>query len=523
MEKEIFYPVTIANFKKIREGGFIYVDKTSYLHKLLESKESYFFLSRPRRFGKSVLVSTMQEFFRGNRPLFAGLDIDRLRPQAWEKHPVLRLDLSGSSYLQKSDLSTALSDMLEEYEMEYAITKISSNLSSRFEKIIRTACNKSGRQVVILIDEYDSPLTSAIGDEELHEFFRQQLYGFYSVLKKTEEYIKFCFLTGVTRYGKLSVFSGLNNLEDISFLDDYAGICGITEAELHTFYDEGIGRYAEEKGLSKEEVYSRLKFYYDGYHFTESLLDIYNPYSLNRALKYRKIQDYWSDSGTPTLFIRMLMTHDYDLDKLNGAVVSQTELSDLDSYTSDPIPLFFQTGYLTLKAFDEADQIFTLGYPNREVESGILRNVLKIYNPQDSGALAKTLLEMKRTLQKGEPDKFITCLKTYFASIPPDLKKRVSQYENYYHTVIYCLLTLLGLETLAEYGTGAGYIDLTIHTQDSIYVIELKLNGTASEAMAQIERKNYCAPFALDSRQLIRIAIGFSKKEQNISDYIISK
>lgn len=519
--KEILYPVTIANFRKIREEGFLYIDKTSYLHKLLQSKESYFFLARPRRFGKSIFVSMMQEFFLGNRVLFNGLDIYALRPQEWESYPVLRFDLSGNSYLQKSDLDSALSDMMEEYETEYGISVTSPrNTSSRFEKLIRAAFQKTGKQVVVLIDEYDSPLTAAFGDPDLHEFFRQQLYGFYSVLKKMEECIKFCFLTGVTRYGKLSVFSGLNNLEDISFLDDYAGICGITEEELHSFYDEGISQFASEKGYNKEDVYNQLKFYYDGYHFTESLLDVYNPYSLNRALKYRKIQDYWSESGTPTLFLKLLMNKDYDLDRLQGAVVSPSELSDLDSYTSDPIALFFQTGYLTLKQYDEENQVFTLGYPNREVESGILRNILKTYNPEDN-RLSRILLDMKKWLNKGDPEEFINCLKTYFASIPPDLKERVARYENYYHTIIYCLLTLLGLETKAEYGTAAGYIDLTIHTSDYIYVIELKLNGSASDAMAQIERKNYCAPFALDSRRVIRVAMGFSKEAQNITDYII--
>lgn len=521
MPKEIYYPVTIASFKKIREDGFLYVDKTAFLHCLLQSKESYFFLSRPRRFGKSLLVSTMQEFFQGNRHLFRGLAIDRLRPQPWESYPVLRLDLSGHAYLEESDLTAALSGQLEVYEAEYDIADAGSNISSRFEKLIRRAWQKSGKDVVILIDEYDSPLTSAIGNDGLHEYFRRQLHGFYSVLKKMESCIKFCFLTGVTRYGKVSIFSGLNNLEDISFLDDYAEICGITEEELHSFYDEGVRQFAESKGIAVQEAYRRLKFFYDGYHFTEALRDIYNPYSLNRALKYKKIRDYWSESGTPTVFLKLLMKMDYDLDRLQGAVVTQSELSDLDAFTTDPLPLFFQTGYLTLKSYSEEDGIFTLGYPNREVETGILRGILKVYNPKDD-SLSKTLLEMKRMLNEGRPKGFVACLKTYFASIPPDLKRRVARYENYYHTVIYCLLTLLGLETRAEYGMAAGYIDLTIHTADYIYVIELKVNGSAADAMAQIERKDYGSPFAMDSRRLIRLAIGFSKETQNITDYLLS-
>lgn len=518
--QEILYPITIANFRKIREEGFLYVDKTAYLHKLVSSKESYLFLARPRRFGKSLLVSTMQEYFLGNRSLFEGLDIDRLEPGPWESYPVIRFDLSGNSYLNKGDLEDALSQILEDSERDFGIVNSKTNINSRFENLIKTAYRNEGKPVVILIDEYDSPLTAAIDNSELHEFFRQQLYGFYSVLKKMEEYVRFCFLTGVTRYGKVSIFSGLNNLEDISFLDDYAGICGITEEELGTFYNEGIAQLAKEKEIDKNEAFIQLKSYYDGYHFTESLLDVYNPYSLNRALKYRKIQDYWIESGTPTLILKMLLKKDYGIEKLQGAEVSQSELSELDADTSDPIPLFFQTGYITLKSFNKEDQIFTLGYPNKEVESGILRNILKVYNPQDK-ALSKILVEMKRRLQEGEPEGFIDCLKTYFATIPPDLKERVARYENYYQTIIYCLLTLLGLETRAEYGTGAGYIDLTISTGNFIYVVELKLNGTAKDAMEQIKNKNYCQPFELDNRKLIRVAIAFSKESQNISDYII--
>lgn len=518
--KEIFYPVSIASFRKIREDGFLYVDKTAYIHKLIQSKESYFFLARPRRFGKSLLVSTLQEYFHGCRHLFHGLAIDRLQPEEWESFPVLRFDLSGNPYLNPEDLDHSLSTLLDNYERDYGICDKAYNVSNRFEKLIRTACEKSGKPVVILIDEYDSPLTSVLDNPELHDLFRQQLYAFYSMLKKSEPYIKFCFMTGVTRYGKLSVFSGLNNMEDISFLDDYAGICGVTEDELHTFYDPGVALFAKAKGITIHDVYQQLKFYYDGYHFTESLLDVYNPFSLNRALKYQKISDYWSESGTPSLFLKMLLRMDYNLEQLQGIMVTQSELTDLDAYTTDPVSLFFQAGYLTLKTYSDEDKVFTLGYPNREVESGILRNILKVYNPRDN-AVSRTLVDMKKNLLMGKPDEFVNCLKIYFANIPVSLKKRVARYENYYHTVVYCLLTLLGLETRAEYGTASGYIDLIVKTDRFIYIIELKLNGTAEDAMEQIERKGYCEPFLLDSRPKIRIAIGFSKEAQNITDFII--
>lgn len=372
--KEIFYPVASASFKKIREGGFLYVDKTSYIHKMVvEGKGNYIFLARPRRFGKSLLVSAMQEYFEGNRPLFRGLAIDRLEPGEWESYPVLQIDLSGSSFTGREALEEVLGSTLSFYAKEFGLEIGAGSLSRSFEEMIRSLSQKTGRRVVILIDEYDGPLTATIDRPELQDFFREELHGFYSVLKKMEDHIRFCFLTGVTRYGKLSVFSGLNNLEDISFLNEYAGICGVTESELHEYYADSVRRFAESEGITGAEAYGRLKFFYDGYHFSKSLLDVYNPFSLNRALKYMEIKDYWCESGVPTVFLKMLMGMDYDLERLQGAMVTESELSDLGVFTRNPVPLFFQTGYLTLKSYDKEDRLFTLGYPNREVETGILR------------------------------------------------------------------------------------------------------------------------------------------------------
>lgn len=520
-QKEIFYPVASASFKKIREGGFLYVDKTSYIHKMVEEgRGNYIFLARPRRFGKSLLVSAMHEYFEGDRELFQGLDIDKLQPGEWEKYPVLRFDLSGSAFTGKDDLENLLKTRLEIYEREFGININGGNAAIKFENLLSSIKTKTGKRVVILIDEYDSPLTATIDRTELQDLFREELHGFYSVLKKMEDCIRFCFLTGVTRYGKVSVFSGLNNLEDITFLDEYAGICGITEKELHKYYAEGVGQYASHEGMSEEEAYGQLKFFYDGYHFSKSLLDVYNPFSLNRALKYKEIKDYWCESGTPMVFLKMLMKMDYNLEKLQDSEVTESELSNLGVFTKNPVPLFFQTGYLTLKTYDKEDKLFTLGYPNREVEIGILRSVLQVYNPQEV-SLSRILLNMKRSLKSGDPEKFIEGLTTYFADIPGDLKEKVAKYERYYQTVIYCLLSLLGLETRAEYGVAGGFIDLLVKTDSYIYVIELKVNGTAEEAMQQIERKNYCAPFAMDPRRLYRVAIGFSKEAQNIQNYII--
>lgn len=519
--KEIFYPVASSSFRKIREGEFLYVDKTSYIHKMVvEEKGNYIFLARPRRFGKSLLVSAMKEYFKGNRSLFKGLAIDRLQPDDWEEYPVLHFDLSGNSYMENDALKDVLGRKLSFYEKEYAVGNSSDSAYIRFENLISSLYKKNGRGVVVLIDEYDSPITATIDRSELQTIFREELHGFFSVLKKMEDCIRFCFLTGVTRYGKVSVFSGLNNLKDITFLNEYAGICGVTEEELHEYYTEGISLFAEKKGLTQEEAFGQLKYFYDGYHFTSSLLDVYNPFSLNRALKYKEIKDYWCESGTPTVFLKMLIRMDYDLEKLQDSIVTESELSNLGVFTHNPVPLFFQTGYLTLKSYDKEDKFFTLKYPNREVETGILRNVLQVYNPQGEDT-SQVILLMKRSLRAGHPEQFVEGLRTYLAEIPGDLKKQVAKYERYYQTVIYCLLSLLGLETRAEYGVAGGFIDLLVQTDDYIYVIELKINGTAEEAMRQIVQKNYCTAFNLDKRRLYRIAIGFSKHEQNIKDYII--
>ena len=517
--RRIRYPIATASFSKIREEGSVYVDKTGYVHELSQGAP-YYFLARPRRFGKSLFLDTLKEYFTGNRKLFKGLAIDRLQPGEWEQYPVIRLDLSGDSYSSRESLECKLSNILSDYEEQLGILNPPSKVNLRFENIIKANARQSGKKVVILIDEYDSPLTTAIDKPELHEKFRDELRGFYSVLKLSEAYIRFCMLTGVTRYGRVSVFSGLNNLEDITFDDEFAGICGVTETELHQYYDEGIAIFAENLAVTKEEAYGRLKNYYDGYHFTECLLDVYNPFSLNHALNKNKIRDYWCESGSPSVFIKLLMKMDYDIDKLNGSTVSEKRLSSNCAFTSDPKPLFFQTGYLTLKAYNPERQSFTLGFPNREVESGILYNVLEVYNPGEDDA-PETLADLKASLAEGKPEAFVEYLRDYFSKIPISIKSRISKYENYYQSVIYCLLSLLGLETNAEYATGAGYIDLLVKTPEYIYVIELKLNGTASDAMRQIDDKGYCEPFTSDRRRLYRIALGFSKQTQSIDGWQI--
>ncbi|MCH5217812.1 MAG: ATP-binding protein [Muribaculaceae bacterium] len=528
MGNEIIYPIDTANFRNLRENSFVYVDKTGYIHSLINTKVKYYFLARPRRFGKSLFLDTMAEYFSGNRELFKGLAIDRLHPEEWESYPVFRLNMSGKAYATPADLTIKIETQLEDCETLYGLPIIGGDSAPeseyrfeyRFESIIRNVAEKYGRKVVILIDEYDAPLSSAIGQPELQENYREQLHGLYSVLKNAEPYIHFCFLTGVTRYGKVSVFSGLNNLNDITFSDEYAGICGITNEELREYYSDGVVKLAEKQGVSVEDAYGLLKFNYDGYHFSESMTDIYNPYSINYAMHNCKIEDYWCQSGVPTILSKAILHNDFDISTLSGKKVSKSTLTDLSIYALNPIPLFYQTGYLTLKAYDNRRQRYTLGYPNREVESSILNNVLELYLPSPQEKRG-AIYDMEDALEEGDAEGFVKLMKAFLADIPNQLHKYVSRYENYYHTIFYCLTTLMGLDVEAEYSTSEGFIDMLVKTSGYIYIIELKINGTADDAMRQIEEKHYAAPFAADSRKLVKIGLGFSTDTHNITSSLI--
>lgn len=517
---KIKLPVSIADFESIRINEFTYIDKTKYVYSLVKDP-GYFFLSRPRRFGKSMLLSTIMAYFEGKKELFKGLKIEELKQDEWLIYPVLRLDLSGATYRSEEDLVDILNKYLHKWEKEYEIEFIPKTLPQRFLNVIETVAAKLGKRVVILVDEYDNPLSESIGDERLQEYYREQLHGFYSVLKKAEKHIYFCMLTGVTKFGKVSVFSGINNLYDISLDNKYAGICGITEEELHQYLLPGIEEWAEEEGWSVEEAFNQLKYNYDGYHFSRSLLDVYNPYSVMHAIKKKNISDYWSRTGFPTLLAKSLRNIDYDLETLNGSMATEGMLDNLSVYKTDPTALFYQTGYLTIKDYDRSSQLYTLRYPNREVELGILSGILKLYVP-DSSNVEVAIIKMRETLKKGEPEKFIAQLKAFLAGIPSKLRTRVSKYENYFHTIFYCIASLIGLQVDVEYNTSEGFIDMLIRTPNFIYIIELKINGDAESAIKQIEEVHYADQFASDTRRLYKIGIGFSKKTSNITSVIIN-
>lgn len=522
MEMRLKYPVSTADFESIVGSGLVYVDKTRYIHELAGAGK-YFFLSRPRRFGKSMLLNTFEAYFKGKRELFEGLEISKLEPGEWKKYPVLSLNLAGMAYNEPSDLADHLIANLRRTAKAIDVELLGEGKpETRFAALIDDARAKHGADVVVLVDEYDAPLTDTIDRPDLQGVFRDQLRAFYSVLKNADKQIRFCMLTGVTRYGKMTVFSGLNNLYDITFDDTYAGICGITEEELHKYYQAGVEAFAEKNSVGVDDAFKQLKHHYDGYHFSPLMLDVYNPFSINHALQRGEISDYWCASGTPTILVKFLAERNYSIDKLNREYVYEADLENLSMHSDDPAALFYQTGYLTLKGYERSEKIFQLGYPNREVEDGILRNILDAYMPVQRRVQRTMINDMRRSLEEGEPETFIAALNEYFAAIPVDLRKHVARYENYYHTVVYCIATLIGMDVEAEYGTSEGYIDLVIKTDRFIYLIELKVNGTAADAMEQIERKRYAERFAGDKRRTVCIGIGFSKETHNVGSYEVS-
>lgn len=371
------YPIGIQQFEKIRKGGFVYVDKTVQVYQLV-SQGCYYFLSRPRRFGKSLLISTLEAYFQGKKELFGGLALERLETE-WKSYPVLHLDLNVDKYSTPDNLDQVLNETLARWERAYGSNPNEATLSLRFKGVIRRAFEQTGKQVVVLIDEYDKPLLSTIDRKELHEAYRNTLKAFFGVLKSQDQYIRFAFLTGVSRFSHVSIFSDLNNLQDISMIPDYADICGISEKELHEYFEESLQELASANGMAYEQVCEKLREQYDGYHFYPNTVDIYNPFSLLNTFQYKLFQDYWFRTGTPTFLVKLLQQNDYDLKELKGLYVDDSALQSVDDDYADPIPVLFQSGYLTLSGYDP-EMGYRLDFPNREVERGFF-NFLVPYHP----------------------------------------------------------------------------------------------------------------------------------------------
>ena len=509
-------PIGIQNFEKLREGNFLYVDKTEQIYRLVSSG-CYYFLSRPRRFGKSLLMSTIHSYFSGRKDLFEGLAIENLEKE-WLEHPVLHLDLNTEQYDSPERLTSKLDLFLSNLEKEYVREEKETTLGTRFEGIIRRAFEKTGRKVVILVDEYDKPMLQAIGNPALQDVYRATLKGFYGALKSMDGCIKFALLTGVTKFGKVSVFSDLNNLKDISMSLEYSNICGITEKELLSNFDGYIERLASSNNMPKEEAIAKLRKQYDGYHFHPAGIGVYNPFSLLNCLDDNEFKDYWFETGTPTYLVQLLQDCEYNLEDMSHAVTSYKNINSIDANSSDPIPVIYQSGYLTIKDYNPEFGSYTLGFPNREVEKGFLDFLLPFYvnlHNTDSTFCVQSFVTDVRT---GNTEGFIARLKTFFADYPYELVRKL---ENHYQNVIFILFKLMGFYTQAEYRTSNGRIDMVVKTPKFCYVLEFKLDGTAEEALAQICDKNYTLPFEIEDQQIIRIGINLDSKTRNIDKCLV--
>ena len=507
------YPVGVQNFEKVILGGYEYVDKTALIYELFNTG-SYYFLSRPRRFGKSLLLSTLEAYAQGKKELFKGLALEKLE-RDWTVYPVLHMDLNTEKYDTKASLENKLELTLKQWEGEYGYNQDEYSVATRFEGVIRRACEQTGRRVVILIDEYDKPMLQAIGNEALQNEYRSTLKAFYGALKSMDGCIRFALLTGVTKFGKVSVFSDLNNLMDISMDDRYVEICGISEKEVHAYFEEDIHALATATGLTYEETCAELKANYDGYHFTENAVGMYNPFSLLNTFAKKKFGSYWFETGTPTYLVELLKLHHYPIEDLEHIVTSQPVLDSIDTASTDPIPVIYQSGYLTIKGYNKMFENYTLGFPNREVEQGFFKFLLPNYA---SVSVSKSPYQIQCFVEEvmaGKVDDFFDRLKTMFADIPYELAR---DREVHYQNILYIIFKLMGFYVQVEYHTSRGRIDLVLQTQDYVYVMEFKLNGSADEALAQIREKGYAAPFAKDSRTVYRIGVNFSDELRNIQE-----
>lgn len=512
------YPIGIQDFDKIINEGYTYVDKTELIYKLVH-EGSYYFLSRPRRFGKSLLMSTLDAYFSGKRELFKNLAIEKLE-EDWTAYPVLHLDLNTGKYNSKDSLTHALDDFLSRLEANYGTFHSEKTLELRFMGIIERIYHKTGKPVVILVDEYDKPLLQSINNKELQDDFRATLKAFYSVLKTQDRYIRFALLTGVTKFGKVSVFSDLNNLTDISMDESYDTLCGITEEEMHRYFEESIQKLAERYKISYEETCARLKKRYDGYHFVEYGTGVYNPFSLLSTFRASKFGSYWFETGTPTFLVQLLQRENFYLPDLTQQQVSADMLNCIDTMDRNPIPVIYQSGYLTIKDYDEEFKVYTLGFPNEEVEEGFANYLLPYYAHTGSEGAPMYVRNFVLALRNGKPEQFMKRMQVLFADTD---YKIVGNAELYFQNAFYIVTKLLGFYTEVERTISDGRIDMIVKTKDYIYIFEFKYDQSADTALQQIEDKGYAKPFATDGRKIVKIGVNFSREHRCIDEWKIKE
>ena len=519
------YPIGIQTFSQIIEQGFVYVDKTDMVYSLATEGKVYF-LSRPRRFGKSLLLSTLRAYFEGRKELFRGLKIEALEKD-WHPHTVFHFDFNGINFTLVGALEACIEGYLTEWEEEYDIKPgVDFNLGSRFEKILKAAYERSGRGAVVLVDEYDKPLLDVLEqDPNLMNQNRETLKAFYSVFKRADAYLRFVFLTGVTKFSQVSVFSGFNQPLDISMTYRFEGLCGITEEELHHQFTEPIRQMATLENCTDAEIKQRLKQQYDGYHFSERMTDIYNPFSILNAFYNNVIRDYWFASGTPTYLIRLMNHFHEGIDQLTGKYYSLEEFVNYKADVEYPLPMFYQSGYLTIKDYEKDFGLFLLDFPNNEVKGGFLTMVASNYL-QCGLQVDSWVKQAVFALQKGETDLFRKQLTSFLASIPYSMRRKSTEpeRERYFQYTFYLLLRLMSVYTVCiEREQSEGRVDCVVETPKHVYIFEFKLDGSAEKALQQIEEKGYARPYEADSRAVYKIGVSFSSETGTVEDWLIAE
>ena len=514
------YPIGIQTFEEVIKRNFAYIDKTEYIYRMSHTSGKYYFLSRPRRFGKSLLVSTMKSYFEGKRDLFKGLAMERLEKE-WNEYPVLHFSMADGKHMEKEQLERYLLSALEEQEKRFGITADEPDTNVRLKNLIASVYEKTGKQVVVLIDEYDAPLLDVVHEDTQLPVLRYVMRNFYSPLKGCDPYLRFVFLTGITKFSQLSIFSELNNIKNISMLPDYEGICGITKEELLTQMSDDIDALAESQQLTREQTIEKLRENYDGYHFTWPSSDVYNPYSLLNCFADKMFDYYWFASGTPTYLIEMMRKFDVVPSDMGGKTYA--DRSDFDAPTENMgtiTPLLYQSGYITIKGYEPDTELYVLGIPNKEIRIGLYRSLLPNYLAKDTQNGKTAIARMARLVNRGDMDGALRLMRDFLATVPYCDN---TKYEGHYQQLLYVMFTLLtNYRMRVEVRTHTGRIDAVIETADRIFVIETKFDRPAQEAMRQIEENGYADAFKNQGKPVTKVGVCFKVKEEgNFAEWVI--
>ena len=511
------YPIGIQTFSEIRERNYLYIDKTQYLVDFIDKGYKYVFLSRPRRFGKSLFASMIHAYYEGRKDLFEGLAMGEYEKD-WVKHPVLHLDMSAAKHMDKDMLERYLADMLTDQEAVFGYKSEKQDPNIRLKDLVVTANRLTGRKVALIIDEYDAPLLDVVHEELNLVALRRAMQNFYSPIKSLDPYLEFVFLTGITKFAQLSIFSELNNLFNISMYDKYSAICGISSEELHTQMLPDVERLAEHLHLSVDETFERLKRKYDGYHFSKNSEDVYNPFSLIKALASGDISDYWFDSGTPTYIIKLLQKYNVGLRDLTGqdAGVSDFDVSPENMTTA--LPLLYQSGYLTIKHYEPMIDLYTLGYPNEEVRTGMVRSLAANYLTPAEGTNSSFVIKFVKAVIADDMEQALTLMRAYLAGVSYRLSNKT---ERDVQTIFYLVFSLIGSFIKVEEESAHGRADVVITLPSVVYVMELKFDGSADAALRQIDEKGYLIPYTADGKRLIKVGVNYSSEERTITEWRI--